>query len=526
MTGNVFKTFYILYKSNAKDVIKDNEAAEKSGKNLEQSLKRQKEEAAELGKEFTKIVEGLTSAVTAYVSFGAIKTGIFNAEKFNTALERTHETTGQNVRDIAVYGAALGQFGGSAEDFQTTLRSMTQAAAEQGRQLPPLAGFLRQLNREFQGLSLNESSRRAGLLGITDPAMLNLLRQTTQQFDMIIDQQNQLVGITGKGTAAAQEFDRAWKNVSTAFTGVFSTIGEDVFPGMTGLLNIMAQFGKFMQGDSLFSVSFLGALGTGLTALSAVIVRALIPSLLGIEVAAAPLLAFLAPLAALLAGVAVTTGVIDYFSKEKGSTATTPKNGGPVNSKALEFWMNQGYSRDQAAGWAANEQRESSGNPGARNGNHFGLYQWSSARRAKILAGVGIDVATASADDQRRAAAWEAQESGIADKVKAAGSSGAAASIINQQFEIPGTGMALARESYIRSIMAAKIAISGADSSPYSSTGSISNVGGDRNTTVHIDKVEVATHATDAESISSHIAQGLQSHIQTAISNSDDGVAM
>lgn len=523
--SNVFKTFYILYKSNAKDVIKDNEAAEKSGKNLEQSLKRQKEEAAELGKEFTKIVEGLTSAVTAYVSFGAIKTGIFNAQQFNTALERTHETTGQNVRDIAVYGAALGQFGGSAEGFQETLRAMTQAAAEQGRQLPPLAGFLQKLNREFQGLSLNESARRGGLLGITDPAMLNLLRQTTQQFDMMIQQQSQLVGTTTQGTAAAKEFDRAWKNVGTAFSGVFSHIGETVFPGMTGLLNIMAQFGKFMQGDSLFSISFLGALGTGLTALSAVVVRSLIPALLGIEVAAAPLLAFLIPLAALLAGVAVTAGAIDYFTKDK-TTSTPGKPGGTSNNKALDFWMSQGYTREQAAGWAANEQRESSGNPSARNGNHFGLYQWSSDRRAKILAGLGIDVATASADEQRRAAAWEAQQSGIADRVKASSGSGAAASIINTQFEIPGTGMALARESYIRSVMAAKIAIGGADSSPYSSTGSISNVGGARTTTVHIDKVEVATHATDADTISSHIAQGLQSHLQTAISNSDDGVAM
>lgn len=81
---------------------------------------------------------------------------------------------------------------------------------------------------------------------------------------------------------------------------------------------------------------------------------------------------------------------------------------------AMSFWISKGLTPAQAAGMAAQEQAESGGNPGARgdydkdgNPTAHGAYQWHRTRRENILAKTGIDVSTATIQQQREAAYWE-----------------------------------------------------------------------------------------------------------------------
>ncbi len=82
-------------------------------------------------------------------------------------------------------------------------------------------------------------------------------------------------------------------------------------------------------------------------------------------------------------------------------------------SDSYNFWVSKGLAPHQAAGMAAQEMAESQGRPGARgdyvNGvaTAHGAYQWHSDRRARILAGTGIDVSNATIQQQREAAYWE-----------------------------------------------------------------------------------------------------------------------
>ncbi len=78
-----------------------------------------------------------------------------------------------------------------------------------------------------------------------------------------------------------------------------------------------------------------------------------------------------------------------------------------VRNQGLSYFEGQGWSPAQAAGIVGNIQAESSYNPGARNGDMAGLFQWSPARAAAILKGTGIDVYTATAMQQFQAAQWE-----------------------------------------------------------------------------------------------------------------------
>ncbi len=89
-----------------------------------------------------------------------------------------------------------------------------------------------------------------------------------------------------------------------------------------------------------------------------------------------------------------------------------PKNKAEAAKESYRFWRSKGLSHEQALGVVANEQEESAYNPRARGdgGNAHGLYQWHGDRRRKILAGTGIDVSTADANQQREAAHWESTQ--------------------------------------------------------------------------------------------------------------------
>lgn len=93
--------------------------------------------------------------------------------------------------------------------------------------------------------------------------------------------------------------------------------------------------------------------------------------------------------------------------------------------ESLAFWMSKGLPAHQAAGMVAQEMAESRGDAGARGDyvdaygrpvsrdtpgaipTAHGAYQWHGDRRRAILGGTGIDVSSASIDQQREAAWWE-----------------------------------------------------------------------------------------------------------------------
>lgn len=87
-----------------------------------------------------------------------------------------------------------------------------------------------------------------------------------------------------------------------------------------------------------------------------------------------------------------------------------------------------------AAAMIAQEKRESGFDPSAigDSGAARGLYQWHADRRNAMLAGSGIDVSTASAADQRKAAWWELHH----------GEQGALKKMLEQNGNVGATGAA------------------------------------------------------------------------------------
>lgn len=530
---NVLDTFYILFKSNAGDVKKANKEAEKSSNELAESLKNASEEAEQLGKNFVKAVEGATQAIAAVVSFGAIKAGVLNAAKFNSDLEVQGRLMGQNVRDIKAYGAAVEAAGGSARNFGESLKSAFTNASNAGLPLPPVDVLMRRYREAIRGLTPSGAAFRLGQLGVTDPGMMTLLQQSDEEFEKSIAAAREHAKVTEEDTHAAREFEAAWSKLGQTFDALFTQIGSDVLPVFTKLFTVLTDFATELRDNKGEMYAFFGGM-IALSITAAGAVGKLAASLLALGSGGA-----LGALAAVAKNLGVfgfvTAGIplianasyaggqaIGRWIKGESAPSAASATGDASDTKAaMDFWMSQGYTRAQAAGIVANERHESGHDASAigDGGRARGLYQWHPDRAARIQAGTGIDVRTASAADQRRAAAWELKEMGLDAQLRQIDDPDQAASFFSRKFERPKYGdyEALAR---------GKTALSIAGSSPFTSLdSSISNSSSSRSVSVKIDEVNVVTQATDANGIAAGIGQDLNSQLRSTMSNFDDGIA-
>lgn len=152
-----------------------------------------------------------------------------------------------------------------------------------------------------------------------------------------------------------------------------------------------------------------------------------------------------------------------------GGAANTSMAPAPTGTKldrakqAMSYFMSQGWTAEQAAGIVGGGiQGESNFNPQASNAGHLNIAQWDETRRQKILAGTGIDIATADYSTALRAMQWELtnNESGAGNALKGAKTAAEAADIIRNQYERPDTAKTrdwndvAQREAYANSAMA------------------------------------------------------------------------
>lgn len=224
-------------------------------------------------------------------------------------------------------------------------------------------------------------------------------------------------------------------NEFAAVLGGWQTIGEVVLAFYTGkwLLGMLASIGRVtaaFSAASAASAALAGgaALGTGAVAVGA----------LGAGAAAGY-------------GIAKYSGfgqwVADKIAPVKswGELVNEQKKQALGNKQeSFNFWKSLGFTDAQAAGMVANEERESSFNPGAVGdmGAAHGIFQWHPDRVKAIKEGTGIDVTRASHIEQLRAAAWEMQRTGVSDKLHGMLTPEDSAALISNIYERPANAAA------------------------------------------------------------------------------------
>ena len=522
-------------KDRNEDEIKELKELRKQRSEALRDIKDQTDATDKLGNSFVKMVENGAQAATAFLALGAIKSGVLNAAQLNSNLEIQGKLLGQNVTGLRAYAAAFEAAGGTQDGFQSLIQSAFQQQAAAGLGTPDVKTLIDRLRSGAKQFPTQQGKeqyfQRLGLP--LDAGAKNILESSDAEYAEYVRNGFKNAPLKEDEAKKARDFEKEMASVQQALLTAYTKIADDVLPALTSGLQGFTEFLNKLSGTpggtEVAAVAGTVASGWG--------VKKALGWLFGSGGAAGAAEATSGVSVGAVGAIAAAAAALVYGSsaagawlggKINGSSATSNSAAGSNKQASIAFWESQGYSPGQAAAWAANEQAESSYNPNAVNGSHAGIFQWSSARRAKILAGTGIDILTASHADQLKAAAWEASQMGLGPNALPDDAGGAAAAISNT-FEVPSTSRyGLLMEAQKRAEIAMRLsgdALSNAAATSLNSLGAVSNTtnGGDRTTSVKIDNVNVHTQATDADGIASAASDSLVNHIRYAMSDFDDG---
>lgn len=540
--GSPFQTFFLMFKSNSKEAKKDMEDLGKTSENVEKKIKKTKEETSELGKAFTDAVENGMRALAAYASFNAFKSGIVNAQEFNRALTIQTKLWGQSANEIAGYGNAVKAVGGDIQGLMGWYDKARQGAVAAGKKPLSIGQTMEKIREQVRGLGTEAAQQIFGRLGIADAGMQSLLLLSDEEYSKAIEQGKELAANTEAGATASQKFGTSWDNLTGSLTKFWTTVNTVILPPLAALLDGLTALFNNIANNKVGATAFFVGMAAAALAFTASIpaIVAGFGSISTAALAAMPAMAaFLGQFAAIAA---VSYGVVEgasaagaglghwinrlrgkgdkngvlpghpgYLGGAGAGTATS----GAGSGSAMDYLMQKhGLNSSQAAAIVANMNAESSGNINAvgDGGLARGLFQWHPDRRAKILAGTGIDVANAPMNSQLDAMMWELGQRGQLDKFKAQQSPDAAAAYFADKFEVHGGGLA---ETMKRGRMAMDIA----GSTPFASQGNSSS------SSISIGKIDVNTQATDAAGIARDLHTALESQINGVYAQQNDAVA-
>ena len=225
---------------------------------------------------------------------------------------------------------------------------------------------------------------------------------------------------------------------------------------------------------------------------------------------------------------AVKGAITGIFSKsEKKSDAGKSSGKTPVNvgsGSDVEKFMAMGWSKEQAAGLAANIQRESSGNEKAvgDNGKAYGLGQWHPDRQADFAKWAGKDIKDSTRDEQLAFMNYELREGKkrkVGEQLAGTTDAASAADLVSRKYEIPAKAD---QEASVRAMMAAALAAGprpdpalamGAGAAVASNT--TNNSASTANTShseTSIGTINIQTAATDAQGIAKGIGPAVEKY--------------
>src|ERR1043165_2772805 len=149
---SALETLYILFKSfGTDDVKKAQEEVKKSADKMNESLKDSEKVGDKVTESFSKLGKELTNTITKVISVGALLAGIKNSINYAEDVDLASRQLAVNVDELDAWDNAVRRTGGTAEQFQASLRRLAQQLGTSGQialeVLPQLADSFQQMGR-------------------------------------------------------------------------------------------------------------------------------------------------------------------------------------------------------------------------------------------------------------------------------------------------------------------------------------------------------------------------------------------
>lgn len=535
----VLDTLYLLFKTDASQAKTELEQlnqkieklkesgkkrSEQENKDLKEMIARQKDLQGvlkESQKTSSQLTDSLASAAAALVGFGAIRSGIVNVSEFNSGLAVQSKLLGQNAKDLEILSHAAKLAGGSSEGALSNIAGIGKLLLNTPNGGGSALNWLPNVAADLDKKAGNDMIARRRVLQmqypmITDAGLQNMLLNPAEMKRIMAESSRQ-VNDKNSDYSRDRRIQEDVSKIEKSTQGIFDKINR-LLP------ESVSAFGQSGAGGviggalaTLGGIKALAWLRGGATAVGAAASGA---------GAATGALAVAIPVGAYQ----VARGTGDLVTGRRDSLmgraskaiadwivfGDYKKPSAKAGMDDMEYWQSQGYTREQAAAIVGNMMAESKGNPAARGdgGRAHGLFQHHPDRRAKILAATGIDISTASKEQQREAAAWEMRNgvNGFRDaEFRRTRSVAEATQYFGHKYEGFAGSANYGGAEMMRRVGYASNAMLGA-------TG---GAGGTSN--VQIDRIEVNTKATDAKGISQAIGGELHSTLRKINTHFDNG---
>ena len=240
-------------------------------------------------KNITSTIEtGFSSVTKIFTGFGAALAGAFSVgSAFNTWKEQAAELGGvsrrlkMSMEDVQGWTGAIGKFGGSAQDFEGTLRGLNGQlarmatigksrtgtllqslgidAGEVGRQRNAL-DVLQDLAGVIEQMSPDESRGILQAIGL-DPATIMLLQQGREGMKDLVRQKKEDAVYTQEDADAIKEYNVAMAGVKKGFMGIMSVLFRSVTPAFTKVAKYVGDFVKVLRRHQTAVKAFFVLLG-------------------------------------------------------------------------------------------------------------------------------------------------------------------------------------------------------------------------------------------------------------------------
>ena len=456
---------------------------------------------------FDKAKNALMAFGTAVIGIKGFQEFVVSATKGNAALGRTAQLLNMGVRDLDAWGAAVETVGGTADGFHQSMQNIVgglskfkqglggeevvSALARLGVQskdgsvdLDDLSDALIRVKKQYGIQTALSMAQQLGL----DQGTFQLLMQGRDAIDQIVAKQREAAASSEETSAAAQQLQQSWANLMQGAKGLRDQLYSELAPTLSWIVDLLGDVIKktddikgigdikagnwFKASTDLDAGTFLKAVGMKAMGVSDKNIAKMLGDSAGAKATPAP------------AHQATGSSV---GGDAAGSNASQRK-------RVIDYMMSQGWTKEQAAGIAANIETESGyrANAVGDKGAAYGIGQWHKDRQDKFAQVFGKDMKSSTLDEQLSFYNWELKnsESGAGNALKGATTAGDAAKIVSSKFERPAdtNGEMMRRAQLASGMVGAKAGVPGVP-------------GGGSSVQTHIQTVNVNTQATDANGI-------------------------
>lgn len=543
---SILDVFMLVFETDTKNVEKGTDDARKSAKSMADELLKTGETAGAVGGKFMGLVQQAGALAAAYFAV----TTYANQIGETVALGRAAETLGDAVEDVDAFGRAAVKAGGDAQGALDSLTDISEKVGEAlqdvesgaaksftslGIKLKDTTGHTKgavaamlDLAGAVQGMTREEAIFRIKELGVTDNRTVDLLLKGRAALEAMMTAEKAFGVVTKEDAEVATKFKDALASTGGTMGLMVTKINTAVLPAITWTVEAFRGLINFLGEHKTFVIAFFA----GVAAIVAyVYVPAMAAAAVATLAAAAPVLIIGAALAALAAAFALAYDDIVTFMEGGDSMIGRAAQKWPILGDIVRTWVHYlGMLRDigmAVFGLLADlimDPANAWDNFTAALQRAFDTFATASPEFMALVASIGDAFADMGATVT---AVWDA----IIAAIKAA------LSVVEGAFSVVAGGYSKVKsllgfddgDPTMQAVSRGQQAIDTATATPLASQTSnsitTSNRAASKTTTVHVDKVEVNTAATDAAGISQGIGGALGDQLQQVNDHYDDGFA-